>query len=230
MRLVPTRIAEPVDTMKKLVWKILKPLYQIIRPTFTFNNEKYPYFWHEYNMTWRGERAVEIPIMRKIVEQAAGKKILEVGNVLSHYFLFPHDIVDKYEKAPGVNNEDVVTYRPHSEPYDLILCISTLEHVGWDEEPKDPEKFFKAFENLIGPCLKLGGKLVVTLPLGHNQVLDQAVAEKKIAFSQMHYLKRVRRVNGWEESDLEAVRNSREMDPYPFANALFIGVFVKPNR
>ena len=29
------------------------------------------------------------------------KKILEVGNVLSHYFRINHDVVDKYENRQG---------------------------------------------------------------------------------------------------------------------------------
>ncbi len=53
----------------------------------------------------------------------------------------------------------------------------------------------------MGPCLKLGGILVVTLPVGHNPVLDQAVPGEENRFTQKHYLKRVRRVNHWEETD-----------------------------
>jgi len=219
-----------VDPMKKLAWMFLKPLFQLLRPSFTFNGEKYAYFWHEYNMTWRGERAVEIPIVRKMVEQAAGKRVLEVGNVLSHYFNFPHDIVDKYEVAPQVKNEDIVTFRPKGGAYDLIISISTLEHVGWDEKPQNPQKFARAFKNLMGPCLKPGGILVVTLPVGHNPVLDQAVRHGKIRFTQKHYLKRLGRVNHWVETDPTSVQGSKEMDPYPFANALFVGIYRKSKK
>jgi len=51
--------------------------------------------------------------------------------VLSHYFAVKHDIVDKYEIAPSVVNEDLVNFKP-GKKYDLIVSISTLEHVGWD--------------------------------------------------------------------------------------------------
>lgn len=82
-----------------------------------------------------------------------GRKILEVGNVLSHYFPVNHDIVDKYEKADGVINQDVIDFYP-SKRYDLIISISTLEHVGWDENLRDhkilrdPMKVLHAIENL----------------------------------------------------------------------------------
>jgi len=140
-------------------------------PTFTFQGGTYTQFWHRYNSTWRNERAVEIPIIRGVVRRSPGARILEVGNVLSHYGPVSHEVVDKYEKAEGVINEDICSYAP-LEKYDLILSISTLEHVGWDEEPRRPEKILSAFENL--KCLlALGGRIVVTLPLGYNRPMDQ---------------------------------------------------------
>jgi len=93
------------------------------------------------------ERAVEIPIIWHIVRENKGKRILEAGNVLSHYFRVDHDIVDKYERAEDVINEDVVNFQP-SKKYDLIVSISTLGHVGWDENPKEPSKILKAIEHL----------------------------------------------------------------------------------
>jgi hypothetical protein len=78
-----------------------------------------------------------------------------VGNVLSHYFSVNHDVVDKYEKAEGVINRDIIDFHPSKE-YDLIISISTLEHVGWDEDISDhkilhdPSKILRAIENLRG--------------------------------------------------------------------------------
>ena len=40
-------------------------------------------------------------------------------------------------------NQDVVDFKTN-EKYDLIVSISTLEHVGWDEEPRDDKKISKA--------------------------------------------------------------------------------------
>src|SRR5690349_15642495 len=74
--------------------------------TFTFQGKTYPYFHHGYNRTWANERAVEIPIVWSPVLECRGK-ILEVGNVLGHYFPFDQAVVDKYEKGTNVINADI---------------------------------------------------------------------------------------------------------------------------
>ena len=43
-----------------------------------------------------------------------------------------HDVLDKYEKGNNVINDDVVSFSTEVK-YDLIVSVSTLEHVGWDE-------------------------------------------------------------------------------------------------
>jgi hypothetical protein len=53
----------------------------------------------------------------------------------------------------------------------LIVSISTLEHVGWDEEDKNPVKVLQAIEILKSLLAPLG-KIVVTLPLGYNPIID----------------------------------------------------------
>ena len=156
------------------------------RKTFIFNGKTYYYFVHKYNTTWKNERAVEVPIIWDIVREHYrwGKRVLEVGNVLSHYFRIFHDVLDKYEIAEGVINQDVVDFKP-TWKYDLIVSISTLEHVGWDEEPKEPEKVLKAFENLK-QCLNPGGKIIVTLPLGYNPELDELLKERRMKFTKLY--------------------------------------------
>src|SRR4030042_260073 len=104
--------------------------------TFVFRGLTHDYFYHLYNYTHLNERAIEIPIFLKIIKEHRGKRILEVGNVLSHYVSYQHDILDKYEKGKNIINKDVVDFHP-KEKYDLILSISTLEHVGLDENVQD---------------------------------------------------------------------------------------------
>lgn len=110
-----------------------------------------------YNASWSNERAIEIPLAQERIRQAAGKRILEIGNVLAYYGQVPHEVVDKYERADGVRNIDVVDFHP-AAPYDLIISISTLEHVGWDETPRDPAKLLRAVTHLTG-LLAPGGEL-----------------------------------------------------------------------
>lgn len=194
-------------------------LHKILNREFIFRGQHYRYFVHPYNMTWMHERAVEIPIVWDVVQKCRGQSILEVGNVLSHYFPVTHDVVDRYEFAPGVINEDVVNFAP-PEGYNLIIRISTLEHVGWDEDPRDDTKVLKAIENLKS-CMTQQGRFLVTLPIGYNPVLDRFL-HAEIRFEKVAYLRRLGELE-WVEADWEDVRNVRYGCPLPFANAIVIG-------
>jgi SAM-dependent methyltransferase len=190
--------------------------------TFTFQGRRYRYFYHRYNATWKTERAVEVPIVWEIVRQHQGRRILEVGNVLSHYFPVTHDIVDKYEQAPGVRNEDIVDYRP-ARPYDLIVSISTLEHVGWDEQPREPDKLLRAIarlRELVAP----GGTIVLTLPLAYNPAMDAMLRDGRLAFPRRYCLKRVSADNRWAEVDWPAIAQAEFNRPFRGINGLVIGV------
>jgi hypothetical protein len=191
--------------------------------TFRFQGKHYKYFYHLYNTTWKNERVVEIPIVREFLKEHQGKMILEVGNVIPHYFELDHDVVDKYENAKNVMNQDVVDYHPKKK-YDLIISISTLEHVGWDESPREPEKILRAIDNLK-KCLASGGKMVVTFPLGYNLAMDSFLQDGKIEFTKQCFLMRISRDNKWEVVDWDTVRDSKFGHPYTGANGLLIGTY-----
>jgi hypothetical protein len=193
--------------------------------TFKMNGHNYTYFNHKYNTTWNNERAVEIPIICKFVSENNYDNFLEIGNVLSHYFNIDHDIVDKYEKAQGVLNEDVVEFQTRKK-YELIVSISTLEHVGWDENPGDDEKILHALTNLK-KSLVSGGKLIVTLPLGYNKILDKYLETGKIKFTEKYFLKRTSRTNKWTEIKTDFYESKFNF-PFPMANIVFIGIYQKP--
>jgi len=197
-------------------YKILKS-----RKTFKFRGKKYKYFYHRYNKTWKNERMVEIPIVWDMVKKNIGKGILEIGNVLSHYFSFDHEIVDKYEKVEGVINQDVVNFKS-TKKYDLIVSISTLEHVGWKETPKDPTKILRAIKNLKN-ILTSNGKIVVTLPLGYNTDMDRLLKSGKLKFTKMYFMKRIFN-DEWAEVGWRDIENAKYNDPYPCANGLIFGI------
>lgn len=209
---------------KKIIAYLLWLYYKLFHSTkqFTFQGKSYHYFYHPYNYTWFGERAVEIPIFWPIVKQYSGKNVLEVGNVLSHYFPVNHDIVDRYEKGEDIINQDVVNLRPKKK-YDLIVSISTLEHVGWDEKPREPKKVFLAMKNLK-KMLAPNGKIVVTLPLGYNPEVDKALKTNRLGLTKKYYLKRVTR-DTWKEVNWQAVKNVKYSHPFVGANGLVIGIF-----
>lgn len=199
----------------------------LMNRSFVFQARTYSYFYHKYNTTWKGERAVEIPIVREIMRSTSGR-VLEVGNVLSHYFKVDHDVIDKYEKGEGVVNEDVVDFRPLGK-YDLILSISTLEHVGWDEKPRESGKILRAIRNLRD-LLTPEGRLVVTLPLGYNPEMDGLLEEGRLGFSECFCLKRVSKNNEWKEVEWREICGSRYAYPFLGANGLVIGIIDNTER
>jgi SAM-dependent methyltransferase len=95
-------------------------------------------------------------------------------------------VLDKYERADGVLNADVLDFRPQ-ERYDLIVSLSTLEHVGWDEEPRDPERAVAAVARLVG-MLAPGGTLMATVPVGYHPPLDLAIREGRAGFDAVSAL------------------------------------------
>lgn len=209
--------------IKKVLIKILYYYYKILKPKFIFNNKKYDYFCNRYNLTWTNERAVEIPIVADWIRERKNGKFLEIGNVLSHYFKTENDVVDKYEKSEGVINKDVVNFKPKKK-YNLIASISTLEHVGWDEDKKDSRKILKAINNLKKNCLAPNGSMIITMPLGYNEHLTELLRNKSIPFKEGYYLKRISRTNKWKQVGWENVKDIKYDFKSCRANAILIGI------
>lgn len=170
-------------------------------PFFVFKNKKYKYFNHMHHRTWMTERAIEIPIIIGAINSSKGS-FLEIGNVLRHYVDITHDVVDKYEKANNVINEDVATYTSKKK-YDLIVSISTIEHVGWDEK-KSEDKIPKSINNLK-KLLKKDGRIVITVPINYNPWLDKLL-EKGDLFDEIYFMKR-KLFNRWVSSNWEEIKN-----------------------
>lgn len=209
----------------KYLWYLYYRIFNSSR-TFKFHGQGHSYFYHFYNNTWISERAIEIPIIKSILINYANKNILEIGNVLSHYFSVKHDILDKYEVGKGVINQDVVGFRA-SKKYDLIISISTLEHVGWDETPREHKKLLSAIHNLK-KMLAPGGKIVATLPLGYNFEMDKLIKDKKIKFSEQYFYKRISRDNKWKEVGWKEIKTAKIDSPFRGTNGLIVGI-IKSN-
>lgn len=199
---------------------------------FTFNERTYRYFYHPYGRTWENERAVEVPIIWREIKKHEAQRILEVGNVLSHYYPVQHDVVDKYEKAPGVTNVDIRNFDT-SKDYDLIASISTIEHVAYDDlslkerENIDSESLEEAvrvaIENLKRHVSN-GGKIVITVPLGYNPAFDRLLKEENI-FSNIRYLKRISKNNIWREANNSEIHNVRYDWPFIRGNGVAVCVY-----
>jgi len=177
---------------------------------FELGGQRYRYLYGRYKRTWLTERAVEVPVVQAIVDRHAGRRILEVGHVLGHYRAQSHVVVDKYERAPGVLNRDVLELSDLGR-FDLIVAISTLEHVGYDEPARDPRKAQRAVAALRS-ALAPGGTLVLTVPVGYNPAFDGALRSGAIATTAGRALRRVGGATRWREVEVADVWSA----PYDF--------------
>ncbi len=194
-------------------------------PEFKFNGRNYKYFYSFFNVTFTNERAVEIPIALEVIKSSLKKEILEVGNVLHFYSDFKHDVVDKYELGQNIINQDIVEYKT-AKRYDLIVSVSTLEHIGWDEDPKDKNKIPKALDNMKN-LLAENGEMLFTFPFGYNTDLDYLIKKRGLEFTEIYFLKRISQDNTWKQVEFSEIEDARYGLPYPFANAIVIGIIKK---
>jgi hypothetical protein len=175
--------------------------------SFAFKDSRYLYFIHRYNNTCENERCIDLEFLRN---RPVGT-ILEIGNVLNHYAHFQHAVIDKYEIDDGVTNADVCDFEPDHK-YDAIVSISTIEHVGWDEEPFDSEKAIRAVERLHQMLLP-GGKMLISFPIGHNASLDRAMQDESLGSGELRGMKRIGR-NNWIEVSAQQLAEYRLDPPY----------------
>lgn len=193
--------------------------------TFSFRGEQYRYFFHPYNLSWLNERTVEVPIVRSEMERCGSGHMLEIGNVLSHYGAVEHEVLDKYEKAPHVINQDAVDFNPDRR-YDLVLSVSTLEHIGQDEEGEESGKAVDALDN-ITRLLAPGGKLIASVPLGYNPAVDEIVLQGERPFKWLAFMRRISGNNRWEEVDRDSALQAMKEERYPGTNAVAVFTIVR---
>jgi hypothetical protein len=188
---------------------------------FVLDGESFAYHVSRKNRTWDNERAVEIPVAWGALQRRGSSEgVLEVGSVLGHYFEIAHPVLDKYEQYETVTwNEDVVTFEPPFAP-ELVLSISTLEHIGRSERPRDPGKFHEAIDAITG-WLAPGGRLLFTVPLGYNPAVSDYLDSPHPART-VRCMRRATLDNLWVQADYAEVRDFRYGSPFPCANAIAI--------
>jgi SAM-dependent methyltransferase len=192
-------------------------LPRVLDTRFVLDGREYDYLWHPLEATWRSERAVELPIGLAALTTADPQRTVEVGNVLRKYASAraTHEVIDKYEHAPGVTNADALTFT--GGPYDLIVSISTLEHVGYDEQPREPAKAIRAVENLRA-LLSPGGVLLATIPIGYNRELDDTLRDGTLG-ATVSYLARVGELR-WKQIDAADTKDVHGW-PWPGTDAVY---------
>ena len=156
-----------------------------------------------------------------LLEHRWTRPLLEVGNVLSHYGITGHDVIDKYEQESGVINCDVTEYET-GKRYDTIISISTIEHVGFDEAVRDSTKPHKAI-NLLRALLSPSGLMVVTAPTGYNPAIDEDIRAGRFGFDRVISLRRDTFAR-WREATVSDTLRCQYGKPYPCGNGLLIGI------
>lgn len=207
--------------------------YKLTNRTFILDGKKFSYFYHPHG-SWANERCVEVAIGLSYLKEYKPVDVLEVGNVISMYQPVFHTVVDKYDKQTGVINEDVVDFDT-TKRFKLIFSISTLEHVGFDETTgirlNDIDKVQDSVDNLKR-LLTDDGLLVVTMPIGYRDSLDDKIYNNDFGFSSISLFRRVSWSNRWIETfmpylSFEEFKSIHFDSPFPKANGLFVGVYQK---
>lgn len=220
-----------------------------IKRTFTVNGKNYPYLYHP--RTYYRERCIEVPFVQHVLGKYRGR-VLEVGNVLHWYQPVNHDVVDKYETGfPLVLNEDILDFCPEQK-YDIVVSISTFEHIGmdygesdermmihhdsglpdvsvrkqiWSSGKLDRHRIAKAVTNVRKQVLSIHGVFIVTMPLGYNSWLDLDIEKGNIVFDDMIVMKRLSRSNRWVQiKNYDFSQRVAYDKPFPGTNWLLIGV------
>jgi hypothetical protein len=182
--------------------------------TFQFLGWELTYFRHVYNRASQNMRTVEVPIARQFIANAGrAARILEVGNVLSHYGPISWPVVDLRETGLRIVTTDVMTWRP-TRKLDLIVSISTLEHIGFGQ--------YRSRGSVIDPAaviarlrgwLDRDGALVATVPTRYNPAWDAHLRAGTLGADRLHAMRQIisREIdfrhpggwNLWEECSVE---------------------------
>jgi SAM-dependent methyltransferase len=194
---VNTEVPEYIKKMTPLMW--LSYIKNKVMSKLRFGM-----FKHKSNY-WN-ERLVELPCFVSMIETIKltkpKAKILEVGNVLHQTVPVDWEVIDKYELGKDLFDE--------KRKFDIVISISTLEHIGF---------------NAIEKCKSLlnkDGILIVSVPTGYNFEMDKGIQTKN-PFDKVLYFER----KGPEHWELvKEFPKAAFHAPYDCANGLVIG-FIK---
>ncbi len=136
----------------------------------------------KYNAPKCYDRDFEYPWMLRNIHLKEGK-LLDVGSTIGEMLrdLLPEGVdlytlnYNKQAKVKGINQVlgDIRNTEFEDNTFDYITCISTLEHIGVEGRygvKKDSKGDLKAMKEIYR-ILKPGGRLLVTIPYGAEDVL-----------------------------------------------------------
>lgn len=241
LRILEAQFLSVADIKAMLEYKLSR------EKEFVFNTQRLGYFFHSHNNFGLTERAIEIPIIRYYLGQANYQNVLEIGNVTNHYYSYfgqawlgkKKTVVDRYEQAHGVINEDIGTYSTGAK-FDFVFSISTFEHMdadlGRNPDYRDgcSTLVTVAADNIkhVSDALLMDkGKFVITAPLGYTPEWDttfySGVLDECNFSSWRAYLFRRKRELVWEQVDVSEGKGITDRYPMPKPSYLSIVEFYK---
>jgi O-antigen chain-terminating methyltransferase len=177
------------------------------------------------------ERAIEIPWV--LARYAGERRVLDVGTVFAEpaYVAGLHELaipeLVTVDLAPGATVVADVRDLPFEDGrFDLVLCVSTLEHIGRDnavyavDAPRDEEGDEAALRELRR-ILAPDGRLLVTVPTGVHD--DQGWQLQRAPLAWIERFERagflvfedelyVRTAGGWRTATLADAQDARYTD------------------
>jgi SAM-dependent methyltransferase len=175
-----------------------------------------------YNQPPNSDRFLEYPWMLKNIKIKSGR-ILDVGSTASNmlYDFLPRemeinsiDLNDKHFKDSAIKFSvgDIRKTEYPDDYFDVISCISTLEHIGVSGRygsDEDADGDLKAVREM-GRILKPGGEMLITVPYGIRDILPinklynkERIAElfKDFSLMEIKYKKYFDKFHLWLDTD-----------------------------
>jgi len=218
-------VPEKKETMKTIPRESIPQAIKIGDRVIKYPDKRF------HNLPLDTERTIEIPLIWDEVIKYSPSEVLEIGNVLGQYIKRSHDVIDLQEQGTGIITGDIRTYQSEKK-YKLIVSITTLEHVGDGRDGHDVDELgiINAINNMLG-LLTDSGRIIFTVPVGHNPYMDNLFKEQKIVCDNIYAYKRIDALNNWLRLPYEDIKNSELYVPYwGTANAsLLCEIYKKGN-
>ena len=198
---------------------------------FNFAGMALEYLKHNYNDADKNMRTVEVPIIIALMKRHKDvAHFLEIGNVLSHYIPVDHLVLDKYERIAQRSREirirqDLMEFNSVNN-FDLIVSISTIEHIGFGNYLEIGDRKWTPFEivSKIRSLLTDVGVAYVTVPIGYNPRIDRWLLEGHIGANMTGCMHRISDDNQWESCRLSQAFATDTLRPagYPWSTGMVV--------